>query len=100
MCVCCCFFNDTWTTEIYTYGQPLSLHDSLPICPIAVSRPVLTTWAIMAILTLAAWLITRRLKRDRSRLGTSVELLVAGLLEQIEGITRTPPRVQIGRAHV
>src|SRR3546814_8507222 len=28
------FFNDTATTEIYTYGQPLSLHDALPI-----SRP-------------------------------------------------------------
>src|SRR3546814_15157440 len=26
-----CFFNDTATTEIYTYGQPLSLHDALPI---------------------------------------------------------------------
>src|SRR3546814_18409869 len=25
------FFNDTATTEIYTYGHPLSLHDALPI---------------------------------------------------------------------
>src|SRR3546814_9986764 len=25
------FFNDTATTEIYTYGHTLSLHDSLPI---------------------------------------------------------------------
>src|ERR1039457_5909492 len=30
-CVCFFFFNDTATTEIYT----LSLHDALPICPIA-----------------------------------------------------------------
>src|SRR3546814_17157049 len=29
------FFNDTATTEIYTYGHTLSLHDALPICPIA-----------------------------------------------------------------
>src|SRR3712207_9066662 len=28
------FFNDTATTEIYT----LSLHDALPICPLAVER--------------------------------------------------------------
>src|SRR3546814_6705776 len=28
------FFNDTATTEIYTYGHTLSLHDALPI-----SRP-------------------------------------------------------------
>src|SRR3546814_12508764 len=29
---CFFFFNDTCTTEIYTYCHPLSLHDSLPIC--------------------------------------------------------------------
>src|SRR3546814_16443654 len=29
-----CFFNDPATTEIYTYGHTLSLHDALPIfCP-------------------------------------------------------------------
>src|SRR3546814_7980619 len=27
-----CFFNDTATTEIYTYRHTLSLHDALPIC--------------------------------------------------------------------
>src|SRR3546814_14741536 len=26
------FFNDTRTTEIYTYCHTLSLHDALPIC--------------------------------------------------------------------
>src|SRR3546814_15186195 len=26
------FFNDAATTEIYTYGHTLSLHDALPIC--------------------------------------------------------------------
>src|SRR3546814_7213190 len=30
-CVACFFFNDTATTEIYTYGHTLSLHDALPI---------------------------------------------------------------------
>src|SRR3546814_17810005 len=27
----CVFVNDTATTEIYTYGHTLSLHDALPI---------------------------------------------------------------------
>src|SRR3546814_1135264 len=27
----CCFFKEEATTEIYTYGQTLALHDSLPI---------------------------------------------------------------------
>src|SRR3546814_12304632 len=29
------FFNDTATTEIYTYGHTLSLHDALPISAVA-----------------------------------------------------------------
>src|SRR3546814_14665778 len=29
---CFIFFNDTSTTEIYTYLHTLSLHDALPIC--------------------------------------------------------------------
>src|SRR3546814_2148072 len=29
----CFFFNDTATTEIYTYCHTLSLHDALPIFP-------------------------------------------------------------------
>src|SRR3546814_5290840 len=29
--VFCFFFNDTATTEIYTYGHTLALHDALPI---------------------------------------------------------------------
>src|SRR3546814_3719311 len=35
------FFNDTATTEIYTYGHTLSLHDALPIsatCTVDASR--------------------------------------------------------------
>src|SRR3546814_7637038 len=32
----CVFFNDTATTEIYTYGHTLSLHDALPICRIPI----------------------------------------------------------------
>src|SRR3546814_15510479 len=32
------FFNDTSTTEIYTYGHTLSLHDALPILLAGISR--------------------------------------------------------------
>src|SRR3546814_18135998 len=35
----CFFFNDTATTEIYTYGHTLSLHDALPICSRAPPSP-------------------------------------------------------------
>src|SRR3546814_5871642 len=33
----CLFFNDTATTEIYTYGHTLSLHDALPIWSTTIS---------------------------------------------------------------
>src|SRR3546814_12303687 len=31
VCFCCFFVTETATTEIYTYGHTLSLHDALPI---------------------------------------------------------------------
>src|SRR3546814_17589088 len=36
--VLCVFFSDTSTTESYTYGHTLALHDALPIC-YAVAKP-------------------------------------------------------------
>src|SRR3546814_12227273 len=39
-----CFFKDTATTEIYTYGHTLSLHDALPICPWLVPCPRLLSF--------------------------------------------------------
>src|SRR3546814_17306842 len=37
--MCFFFFNYTATTEIYTYGHTLSLHDALPICFQAFAPP-------------------------------------------------------------
>src|SRR5216117_4511751 len=36
--LCCFFFNDTATTEIYTRKDTLSLHDALPIWHVRYSR--------------------------------------------------------------
>src|SRR3546814_20019819 len=38
-CLLFFFFNDTATTEIYTYGHTLSLHDALPIFAPADAAP-------------------------------------------------------------
>src|SRR3546814_1235974 len=38
-CILFLFFNDTATTEIYTYGHTLSLHDALPVSLGSPSRP-------------------------------------------------------------
>src|SRR5216684_5508115 len=59
--ICCFFFNDTATTEIYT----LSLHDALPIFPRARSNS----------LTAKCWSISaRRPRKDRksTRLNSSL----------------------------
>src|SRR3546814_1978483 len=44
----CLLFNDTTTTEIYTYLHTLSLHDALPISPLSVTRPTPSTWLIFS----------------------------------------------------
>ena len=51
-----------------------------------VTRPVVTTWAIMLGLSLAAWISTRRLGGRPDRRQAVVELLVAGIVSQIEEI--------------
>src|SRR3546814_19148428 len=47
LCLSFFFLNDTSTTEIYTYGHTLSLHDALPIC-IVLSTSTNGTSAITA----------------------------------------------------
>jgi F-type H+-transporting ATPase subunit a len=51
-----------------------------------VTRPVVTTWAIMLALSLAAWLSTRRLEQRPGRRQAVVELVVTGILSQIDDI--------------
>src|SRR3546814_16833472 len=58
LCVCSirlvCFFNDTATTEIYTYGHTLSLHAALPIfCRLSLLRDALAFFgAVVRLLAL------------------------------------------------
>ena len=60
--------------------------------PLAITRPVATTWAIMAVLTLVSWLVTRRLKLHPDRRQTVLELIVAGIMTQIDQVIRKNPR--------
>lgn len=62
------------------------------IGPVAITRPVLTTWAIMAGMTLAAWLGTRRLAIRPDRRQAALELIVTGILGQIEEVLRKDGR--------
>lgn len=72
--------------------SPLASAVLFRIGPVTITRAVVTTWAIMLALTICAWLTTRRLRQRRDRSGTIVEVLVTGVMEQIEEVIRTDPR--------
>ena len=55
----------------------LVINEVLRLGPLVVTNTVITTWAIMAALTLASWLATRRLALDPGPLQTAVEGVVA-----------------------
>lgn len=54
--------------------------------PLGISTTVLTTWALMAALTLCSWAITRRLSMDPGRWQTVLEGIVVTMQDAIEAI--------------
>ncbi len=67
-------------------NSPLSNVLLFRLGPLEVTRPVVTTWAIVLALSLAAWLSTRGLERRPGRRQAVVELIVTGILGQIDEI--------------
>jgi F-type H+-transporting ATPase subunit a len=74
-----------------TVPSPLASTVLFHVGPLAVTRPVVTTWAIMAVLTLASWLATRRLALLPDRRQAAVEIVVTGIVDQIRDIIRKDP---------
>ena len=75
-----------------TQGSPLATIVVFHVGPIGVTRTVVTTWAIMSVLALASWLSTRTLGLTPTRRQTVLELLVTGILQQIEDVIRSDAR--------
>jgi F-type H+-transporting ATPase subunit a len=75
-----------------TQGSPLATIVVFHVGPILVTRPVVTTWAIMAVLAVGSWAATCRLDPALSRRQAALELLVTGILGQIEEVTRRDAR--------
>ncbi|MBF0851119.1 F0F1 ATP synthase subunit A [Gluconobacter sp. R75690] len=72
--------------------SPLSSHVLFHIGPVPVTQPVVTTWGIMAVLTLGGAWISRTLTSGRpGRLQTLLELGVTALDQQIRETMRTEP---------
>jgi F-type H+-transporting ATPase subunit a len=72
--------------------SPLASTILFHLGPVAVTRPVVTTWAIMAALTVASRLVTRRLDLHPDRRQAVVELIVTGITGQIEEVLRKEAR--------
>jgi len=72
--------------------SPLASAVLFHLGPVPITRPVVTTWVIMAVLTLVPWFVTRRLARHPDWRQAVLELIVTGIMGQIEEVTRKDPR--------
>ncbi len=63
--------------------SPLVAHLLFSIGPAPVTTPVVTTWGLMILLGLGAWLATRRLSREPGAFQAALELVVSAIDAQI-----------------
>jgi F-type H+-transporting ATPase subunit a len=66
--------------------SPLSSAVLFHIGPADITRPVVTTWAIMLLLTIGSWAVTRRLGKRPDRRQAALEAIVTGVLAQIADV--------------
>jgi len=64
-------------------GSPLATHILFMFGPVPITSPVVVTWALMTVLGIAAWFVTRSLSLIPSRSQAVLELIVASIEEQI-----------------
>ncbi|WP_454884229.1 F0F1 ATP synthase subunit A [Sphingomonas oryzagri] len=65
------------------FASPLASHVLFAIGPVPISQPVVTTWGIMAALTIASWAVTRRLALRPGRAQAAIELIVETISTQV-----------------
>jgi F-type H+-transporting ATPase subunit a len=63
--------------------SPLQTQVLFHLGPVAISRPVVTTWVLIALLVALAWVLTRRLGAHPQRAQAVLELLVTTIERQI-----------------
>ena len=73
-------------------SSPLASAILFHLGPVAITRPVVTTWAIMAVLALSSWVVTRRLALHPDRRQATPELIVTGIMSQVEEVIRKDAR--------
>lgn len=73
-------------------NSPLTSTVLFYLGPVAITRPVVTTWGIMAALGLVSWLATRHLAMHPDRRQAVFEGIVTGIAGQIEDVIRKDAR--------
>ncbi|WP_259783076.1 F0F1 ATP synthase subunit A [Aestuariispira ectoiniformans] len=71
--------------------NPLSIDIIFQVGPVPISRAVLTTWAIMAVLTIICWIGLRRPKINAGPLQTVLEIVATTQSKQVGEIIRRDP---------
>lgn len=72
-------------------NSPLDAMILFHVGPVPISRAVVVTWVIMAVLVLGAFLLTRRLTLKPGKLQAAIELIVATVDIQIRETTGAGP---------
>jgi F-type H+-transporting ATPase subunit a len=71
--------------------SPLEMAPVFRLGPVPIADPVIVTWAITAFLVLFAAIVTHRLSLMPSKRQVTLEMLVAGIDEQIRGTMQVEP---------
>lgn len=72
-------------------ASPLESHVLFSVGPVPIAQPVVTTWAIMAVLALGCWGVTRQPSLHPSRAQAALELIVDTIRLQIQETMEVPP---------
>jgi F-type H+-transporting ATPase subunit a len=71
--------------------SPLAIVTLFHIGPVPITRPVVATWSIMALVTLFSMVLTRRLALRPGKTQATIELLTGAIDQQIGDVMRSDP---------
>jgi len=74
-------------------AQDLIIEPVFQLGPVSITNTVVTTWAIMAVLWLLAWLVSRRLRTEPGALQTAAEGLVATIEDAVAEVAPQQARL-------
>jgi F-type H+-transporting ATPase subunit a len=73
-------------------ASPFTVTVLFHLGPLPVTRPVVTSWVIIAVLTVTSWVMTHRLAARPGRVQTAVEAIVIAVMAQVRDVIQKDPR--------